>query len=136
VGGASVSVLAVNGQTLYTQATSADGVVHFPTFKGLDREKKPVMYVVKKGDDLSFLPIGGADRQLDYSRFDIGGERNALNQGQLSGYLFSDRGIYRPGDLFHIGLIVRAPAGRVAWPVFRCRPRSSIHAASRSSKSR
>jgi len=108
VGEASVSVLAVNGQTLYTQATSADGVVHFPTFKGLDREKKPVMYVVKKGDDLSFLPIGGADRQLDYSRFDIGGERNALNQGQLSGYLFSDRGIYRPGDLFHIGLIVRA----------------------------
>jgi uncharacterized protein YfaS (alpha-2-macroglobulin family) len=108
VDGASVSVLAMNGQTLYTQSSSADGMVHFPTFKGLDREKKPVMYVVKKGDDLSFLPIGGADRQLDYSRFDIGGEPNAVNQGQLSGYLFSDRGIYRPGDLFHIGLIVRA----------------------------
>ncbi|MEP6897827.1 MAG: MG2 domain-containing protein [Rhodanobacter sp.] len=108
VDGAIVSVLAVNGQTLYTQSSTADGVVHFPTFKGLEREKKPVMYVVKKGDDLSFLPIAGADRQLDYSRFDIGGEPNAVNQGQLSGYLFSDRGIYRPGDLFHIGLIVRA----------------------------
>ncbi|WP_158884693.1 MG2 domain-containing protein [Rhodanobacter sp. L36] len=108
VDGASVSVLAVNGQTLYTQSSTSDGVVHFPTFKGLEREKKPVMYVVKKGDDLSFLPIAGTDRQLDYSRFDIGGEPNAVNQGQLSGYLFSDRGIYRPGDLFHIGLIVRA----------------------------
>ncbi len=108
VAGASVSVLALNGQTLYTQATGADGVVHFPTFKGLDHEKKPTLYVVKKDDDLSFLPIGGSDRQLDYSRFDIGGEPNAVNQGQLSAYLFSDRGIYRPGDLFHIGLIVRA----------------------------
>ncbi|TPG04688.1 alpha-2-macroglobulin family protein [Rhodanobacter glycinis] len=108
VADASVSVLAVNGATLYTQSSSADGVVHFPTFKGLQREKKPVMYVVKKGDDLSFLPIEGSDRQLDYSRFDIGGEPNAASQGQLSAYLFSDRGIYRPGDLFHIGLIVRA----------------------------
>jgi len=108
VAGASVSVLAVNGQTLYTQATGADGVVHFPSLKGLEREKKPAMYVVSKGEDLSFLPIGSYDRQLDFSRFDIGGEANAANAGQLSGYLFSDRGIYRPGDTFHIGLIVRA----------------------------
>ena len=108
VDGAKVSVLAVNGQTLSSQSSSADGVAHFPTFKGLQREKKPVMYVVTKGADLSFLPIEGSDRQLDYSRFDIGGEPNSVNQGQLAGYLFSDRGIYRPGDLFHIGLIVRA----------------------------
>ena len=108
VGGASVAVLAVNGQTLYTQATGADGVVHFPSLKGLEREKKPALYVVSKGGDLSFLPIGSYDRQLDYSRFDVGGEANAANLGQLGGYLFSDRGIYRPGDTFHIGLIVRA----------------------------
>jgi len=108
VAGATVSVLAVNGQTLYAEATGAEGVVHFPSLKGLEREKKPAMYVVAKGEDLSFLPIGAYDRQLDFSRFDIGGEANAANQGQLSGYLFSDRGIYRPGDTFHIGLIVRA----------------------------
>ena len=108
VAGASVSVLAVNGQTLYTQATGADGMVRFPSLKGLEREKKPALYVVSKGEDLSFLPIGSYDRQLDFSRFDIGGEANAANTGQLSAYLFSDRGLYRPGDTFHIGLIVRA----------------------------
>jgi uncharacterized protein YfaS (alpha-2-macroglobulin family) len=111
VGGASVSVLAVNGQTLFSDTTSTDGVVHFPSFKGLEREKQPTLYVVKKGDDLSFLPIGGSssyDRKLDFSRFDVGGERNAQNEGQLSAYLFSDRGIYRPGDTLHVGLIVRA----------------------------
>lgn len=108
VAGANVSVLAVNGQTLFAQDSGADGMVHFPTFKGLDREKRPAMYVVKKADDLSFLPIGGSDRQLDYSRFDIGGEASVVNPGTLSAYLFSDRGIYRPGDDIHIGLIVRA----------------------------
>ena len=111
VAGANVSVLAVNGQTLFSETTAADGVVHFPTFKGLDREKQPTLYVVKKGDDLSFLPMGGyssVERKLDFSRFDVGGERNAQSEGQLSAYLFSDRGIYRPGDTFHVGLIVRA----------------------------
>jgi len=108
VGDASVSVLAVNGQTLFTQATSADGLAHFPSLKGLDHEKKPAMYLVTKGQDMSFLPIGGSDRQLDYSRFDIGGDASATSEGQLSAYLFSDRGIYRPGDEFHVGLIVRA----------------------------
>lgn len=117
VGGATVSVLAINGQTLYSDTTSASGQAHFPSFKGLEHEKRPVLYVVRRGDDLSFLPIGAYDRRLDYSRFDIGGEANAISAGQLSAYLFSDRGIYRPGDTIHIGFIVRtanwaqSPAG-------------------------
>ena len=117
VGGASVSIIALNGQTLFNETSAADGVVHFPTLKGLSREKRPVMYVVRQGDDFSFLPIDDSDRRLDYSRFDVGGEINAADASELSAYLFSDRGIYRPGDRFHIGLIVRtanwgrSPAG-------------------------
>jgi uncharacterized protein YfaS (alpha-2-macroglobulin family) len=109
VGGATVSVLAINGQPLFTQTTSAEGVVHFPPLKGLEREKQPALYTVSKDSDLSFLPIkGDGDRRLDFSRFDVAGERNAKSAGELSAYLFSDRGIYRPGDLFHVGMIVRA----------------------------
>ncbi|HKD23903.1 MAG TPA: MG2 domain-containing protein [Rhizomicrobium sp.] len=108
VGGATVSVLAINGATLYSETSSADGEVHFPTLKGLEHEKRPAMYLVKKGDDLSFLPIKASDRKLDYSRFDIGGEENPTSASELSAYLFSDRGIYRPGDLIHVGVIVRA----------------------------
>ncbi|MGD0144413.1 MAG: MG2 domain-containing protein, partial [Rhizomicrobium sp.] len=107
VAGARVSVLAVNGQTLYSQTSSADGEVQFPTLKGLEHEKRPALYLVEKDGDLSFLPIKGEDRKLDYSRFDVGGEANATDEGELSAYLFSDRGIYRPGDQFHIGMIVR-----------------------------
>jgi uncharacterized protein YfaS (alpha-2-macroglobulin family) len=117
VGGAAVSVVAVNGQTLFSDTTSASGQAHFPSLKGLEREKRPALYVVRRGDDLSFLPVGAYDRRLDYSRFDTGGEANATSAGQLSAYLFSDRGIYRPGDTVHVGIIVRtanwaqSPAG-------------------------
>jgi alpha-2-macroglobulin len=108
VGDAVVDVVGRNGQTLFTQKTAADGRAHFDTLSAFTREKLPSMYVVRKGDDESFLPIGEYDRQLDFSRFDIGGERNARSANKLNAYLFSDRGIYRPGDTFHVGLIVRA----------------------------
>ncbi|MCI1042824.1 MULTISPECIES: MG2 domain-containing protein [Caballeronia] len=108
VAGATVSVLAINGQTLFTQTTTADGIAHFPTFKGLAREKRPQLYLVQSGDDTSFLPVSASDRRLDYSRFDVGGERNAPNQGQLSAHLFSNRGLYRPGESIQMGIIVRA----------------------------
>ena len=38
----------------------------------------------------------------------IGGADNAPNPGRRSSHLFSDRGLYRPGEQMHIGLIVRA----------------------------
>jgi uncharacterized protein YfaS (alpha-2-macroglobulin family) len=57
---------------------------------------------------MSFMPLNRADRQLDFSRFDVGGMQNARSTDQLSAYLFSNRGIYRPGETMHIGLIVKA----------------------------
>jgi uncharacterized protein YfaS (alpha-2-macroglobulin family) len=106
--GASVSVIAKNGTTLVTQSTGADGHAHFAGLSGFTQEKEPAMFVVRQGDDLSFLPVSARDRQLDFSRFDVGGDVSPASAGRLSGYLFSDRGIYRPGDQFHIGLVVRA----------------------------
>lgn len=108
VAGATVAVVAVNGKTLLSRTTGVDGMVTFPSFQGFDHDKRPVMYLVTKGRDMSFLPIGASDRQLDYSRFDVGGAANGVNPGRLSGYLFSDRGLYRLGETFHIGVIVRA----------------------------
>lgn len=108
VSAAQVDVIAKNGQVVLTETTDHDGHVHFITLDAYTREKAPALYVVRKGEDLSFLPVSGRDRRLDYSRFDIGGLRNAKDAGELTAYLFSDRGIYRPGDSFHIGMIARA----------------------------
>ncbi len=108
VAGATVKVIAENGGTLLGSETGADGHVHFATLKGYTRENTPVMYTVSKGEDYSFLPIGASDRRLNFSRFDVGGAPSAASAGQLGAYLFSDRGLYRPGDTLHIGMIVRA----------------------------
>jgi uncharacterized protein YfaS (alpha-2-macroglobulin family) len=108
VAAASVEILGKNGQVLVSQPSDATGLAHFAPLEGFEREKAPTLLVVKKGDDFAFLPYNGRDRRLDFSRFDIGGIRNARDAGQLSAYLFSDRGLYRPGETFHVGLVVRA----------------------------
>ncbi|MBK6972546.1 MAG: alpha-2-macroglobulin [Sterolibacteriaceae bacterium] len=108
VAGASVDLIARNGATLGSQATDAQGMARFPKADNLTRERAPLLYLVKKAGDLSFLPLGKGDRSLDVSRFDVGGIANARSADQLGAYLFSDRGIYRPGDTFHIGMVVKA----------------------------
>ena len=65
------------------------------------------MIVVQKDGDVSFMPYNASGRRLDMSRFDTGGVENAASAGQLSSYLFSDRGIYRPGETTHLGMITR-----------------------------
>ncbi|MDP3088790.1 MAG: alpha-2-macroglobulin [Methylotenera sp.] len=105
--GATVEVIAKNGQAIFSQTTDVNGRVNFTRLDGLQRERSPILYIVKKADDLSFLPINRYDRNLDYSRFDVGGIANAVSTDSLNAYLFSDRGIYRPGDTMHIGMIVK-----------------------------
>jgi alpha-2-macroglobulin len=107
VAGATVEVIAKNGSIVFNQTTDANGRVTFAKLDNLQREKTPAMYIVKKAGDLSFLPINQYQRNLDYSRFDVGGAVNAVNSDSLNAYLFSDRGIYRPGDTMHIGMITK-----------------------------
>jgi len=106
--GANVEVVAKNGSTLFNQATDANGRAHFEKLEGLTRERAPLLLMVRKGGDMSFMPLNRSDRNLDLSRFDVGGLQNARTSDQLSAYLFSDRGIYRPGESMHIGMIVKA----------------------------
>ncbi|MEO8152591.1 MAG: alpha-2-macroglobulin [Rhizobacter sp.] len=108
VAGANVEVVAKNGSTLFNQATDVNGRAHFDKLEGLVRERAPLLLMVRKGGDMSFMPLNRSDRNLDLSRFDVGGLQNARTSDQLSAYLFSDRGIYRPGEAMHIGMIVKA----------------------------
>lgn len=107
VAGATVEVIGKNGLTVMSQTTDATGRARFAQLAGLTREKSPLMYLVRQGGDTSFLPLNRSDRGLDVSRFDVGGESNARLADQLSAYLFSDRGVYRPGEQIRVGSIVK-----------------------------
>jgi hypothetical protein len=108
VSGATVDVVAKNGSTVFSQTTDSVGHVHFDKLEGMVRERAPLLVVASKAGDMSFMPLNRNDRQIDFSRFDVGGMQNAGSPEQLSAYLFSDRGIYRPGETLHAGLIVKA----------------------------
>ncbi len=106
--GARVEVIGKNGLAAVTVIASEDGRAHFPDLSGFSRERTPTVWAAKRGDDLSFLPFNRADRRIDFSRFDVGGVQTAGRGGTLEAFVFSDRGIYRPGDLFHSAFLVRA----------------------------
>lgn len=108
VSGAKVSVVAKNGTTLLSRTTGSDGHAAFPPLHDFRNEQMAVMFLAEKEGDVSFLPVNAwYDRQPDFSRFDIYGDETPEDPRTLSSYLFSDRGIYRPGETFHAGLITR-----------------------------
>ena len=108
VAGAHVQVIGRNGQPVLGQITDGDGHARLPSLRDLRREKAPTMFLVTLGRDSSFLPYGRQDRLLDMSRFDVGGVTDSESNQGLSAYLFSERGLYRPGDEIHIGALVRS----------------------------
>jgi len=106
VEGVEISVLSRNGTVLKNATTDAQGKASLPSLRGLQREQAPVALIAKKGDDLAFIPWAKNDRHLDTSRFDVGGTYYS-EKSALQASLFTERGIYRPGESIHVGGIVR-----------------------------
>jgi len=108
VAGANVQLLGINGRPILNGITSAKGHVHFASVKGFKNEKKPAVYLVRKNNDFSFIPFERYARQINISRFDIGGQtRPSNNQNPLKVHVFSDRGIYRPSETIRLGFVAK-----------------------------
>lgn len=104
-----VSVLGRNGNPIWSGTTNAGGRVNVPVFGWNEYRgaREPVAIVARRGDDVSFIPYDASGPQVvEYSKFDTGGLYGNAG-GALTAYLFSDRGIYRPGEEVIIGAIVR-----------------------------
>ena len=111
VADALIEVIGRNGLPVLKARTDAGGHATFPKLDDFKNEREPTFFLISKGGDSSFLPYNRNNRytrNLNYSRFDVGGAVNAVEARQLSAYLFSDRGIYRPGEEIRVGMVVRA----------------------------
>lgn len=112
IAGATIDIIGRNGLPVLTQTTDADGHVRFAELRSFKNERQPVLYLAKRGSDSSFIPLSdGWDsrgRALDLSRFDIGGVQSNADRAALSAYLFSDRGIYRPGEEIRAAALIRS----------------------------
>jgi alpha-2-macroglobulin len=105
---ATISILGKNGLPILSRVSDKDGHASFPSLKDFVEEKEPTVYIAGLNNDVSFIPFNNNNRQLNFSKFDIGGTYTTNQDSHsLSAYLFSDRGIYRPGDTVHVGIIVK-----------------------------
>ena len=105
--GAAVTILARNGTVLADAATDEAGRACLPSLgKNPHDSREAVAIVVRRGGDVAFLPYERADRQLDFSRFPTEGVENRTGH-ELDAFVFTERGVYRPGDTVHVGVIVK-----------------------------
>lgn len=103
-----IYVLGRNGNAIWAGRTDEDGRADIPKFAWEEyrNAREPVAIVAKKGNDVSFIPYNAYNQQVEYSKFDIDGEYQSYTNS-LNAFLFSDRGVYRPGENIILGGIIK-----------------------------
>jgi alpha-2-macroglobulin len=104
---AHVSLLGKNGLAVFDGATDENGHIHSPALAEAEGEREPAAIVAQLGNDLSFLPYERDDNLVDFSSFEIDGELSP-SANTVEAFPFTERGVYRPGETVHVGLIVRS----------------------------
>lgn len=95
-----VVLYARNNQVLGRGQTDAQGLVFIQLRKSETSELDPSLVTARLGGDLSYLPLS---KQVDLR----GAEGDAyLGEGNEA-FLFTDRGVYRPGETLHVKALVR-----------------------------
>lgn len=64
---------------------------------------KPFIIQAEKGNAVTHLKIRGGGHEKSLSHFDVGGKK--ITRG-LKGYVYGERGVWRPGDTLHLTLVV------------------------------
>lgn len=104
-----ISVLGRNGNAIWSGRTDATGHTEIPAFPWSEYKnaREPVAIIARRGNDISFIPYNAAYAQhMDISKFDTDGAYSYSNT-PLNAFVFSDRGVYRPGENVIIGTIVK-----------------------------
>ena len=99
---ARVSLIAVNNEILETRIADENGFVSFSPDNGSTKGMQPAMVVVSADKDHAFLDLGR-------SAFDLTdrGVRGASPLGRQNVFLYSERGVYRPGETVFATALLR-----------------------------
>lgn len=109
VPGTSVKLVARNNEVLGTAKTDANGYVRFDA--GLARGEgglRPALLVAENGSgEYAFLDLTAA-------AFDLSdrGVRGREAPGPVDGFIYTERGVYRPGEEVNISALLRNAAGK------------------------
>jgi uncharacterized protein YfaS (alpha-2-macroglobulin family) len=78
-------------------------------FADIDLKRKPYLLIAKKGNERGYLKLDDGN-SLALSRFDVSGEE--VKNG-IKGFIFGERGVWRPGDTMYINFIVEDKEGKL-----------------------
>ncbi len=101
--GVEITLVRKSGKPLGRCTTSSDGCVVQVARDDAD-DAEPFAILARKGDDLTYIRY--ADLQTDTSDSDVAGEPYAAESAYRAA-LFTERGVYRPGESAHLAAIVR-----------------------------
>lgn len=99
--GVDVSVMSYQGQQIGHGSTDTDGKAEI----SIDRAAgKPLYVMASRGGDVSYLRVGEGEG-LSTSVFDVAGQEPQA--GDVKGFIYGERGVWRPGDDIHLGFMLQ-----------------------------
>ena len=78
-------------------------------FATLDLKRKPYLLIARKGTERGYLKLDDGS-SLALSRFDVSG---AEVKNGIKGFLFGERGVWRPGDSLYLNCIIEDKAHKL-----------------------
>jgi uncharacterized protein YfaS (alpha-2-macroglobulin family) len=104
VPGVELKLYAHNNGELAVASSDAEGIAHFPggSLRGRGGDEPYAVMAWGPGNDFNFLEIGRA--AFDLSDRGVGGRPPP---GPVDAFLYTDRGIYRPGETVQLTALVR-----------------------------
>lgn len=96
ISGVKVELYNLQNRLISSSTTNSEGIASF------NIEKKPFLLIAKKGNERGYLKLDDGS-SLSMSMFNTSG---SYSQEGLKGYLYGDRGVWRPGDSLFISFIL------------------------------
>lgn len=100
---AKVELFNFQQQKLGSESTNGDGIVKF------ELDKFAYFAIVSQGDQSTYVKLDDG-HSLSVSNFDVAGE--ALQKG-LKGFIYGERGVWRPGDNLYLSFIFNDAANKI-----------------------
>ncbi|MBC3845927.1 hypothetical protein H8K90_06020 [Winogradskyella echinorum] len=100
---ANVTLYNYQQQEIAKGNTNNDGIVE------IDAKKRAAFAIVSKGKSVSYVKLHDGN-SLSLSKFDVSGNR--LQRG-LKGYIYGERGVWRPGDSLFLTFVLNDKANKL-----------------------
>ncbi len=107
--GVKVGLISYNNQEIASGATDNQGMLVLSGLRQQLQDFRSYMIIAEQGDDLSFLRL--EDGLVDKTDFPVDG-RPPITDG-YEAFLYTDRGVFRPGETANLATIIRGAGSRI-----------------------